>query len=180
MKAIASADHVKNPYTKRMLSNVIGKDPLHVLTSTPRRLARLVADLSEKQLRTPPGKRKWSIVQIIAHLADVELVLAFRIRMALAQSGSPLQPMDQDKWAVGLRYNNADLKRTLDLFRSVRKDHLRLLKSLKPHEWKRYGMHLERGRETVEHMARMYAGHDINHLKQIERIRKSLKTSNRK
>jgi len=173
MKPIASLRHIRNPYTRRMLSNVIGKDPLNVLASTPARLRRLVGRLNEKQLRTPLAKGKWSIIQIVTHLADVEVVLAFRIRIALAQSGSPLQAMDQDRWASGLHYDKANLKRKLDLFAAVRGDHIRLFRSLKTDEWKRYGMHQERGKETVEHIVRLYAGHDINHLKQIEMIRKS-------
>jgi len=94
--------------------------------------------------------------------------------MAIAQSGSRLQAYDQDKWADSLYYDKVDWEEKLNLFTSLRQSHLSLIKHLKPHEWHRYGIHEERGKETVERMVRMLAGHDINHLKQIETIRNSL------
>jgi len=174
-RKVTSVESIENPYTKRILSNVIGKDPLLVLSQTPARLKRLTRGLSRAQLRKPPAEGKWSIIQIVTHLADVELVLAFRLRMALAQSGSPLQAVDQDKWAGGLRYEQADLKNKIDLFTTVRKDHLAMYRTLTPEQWERYGMHEERGKESVEHMVQLYAGHDINHLQQIEHIIQLLK-----
>jgi uncharacterized damage-inducible protein DinB len=175
MKTVHSLHDITNPYTKRMLSNIIGKDPMKVLTRTPKRLRKLVKGLKKKQLRYQPAAGKWSIAQIINHLADGEFVLAWRLRMALAQSGSPLQAMDQDKWASGLKYEKADVDEQIDLFTTVRRRHLAIWKSLSDEQWQRFGMHEERGKETVERIAQHYAGHDVNHLNQIEAIRKSFK-----
>lgn len=180
MKNISSVDDITNPYVKRILTNVIGKDPMKVLSSTSKRLRKLVKGLKKKQLRYQPAAGKWSITQIINHMADSELVLAFRLRMALSQSGSPLQAMDQDKWAAGLNYEKADVDEQIDLFSTVRKQHLAIWNSLSEEDWQKYGMHEERGKETVERITQHYAGHDINHLNQIEAIRKVFKKKKKK
>ena len=175
MKKVRSVTGIKDVYSKRILTNVIGKDPVKVLAATPRRLKNLVNGLSDRQIRKSPAKGKWSIVQLVSHLSDAEVVLAFRLRMAVAQSGSFLQAMDEQKWAKGLNYQNANVKKKLELFATMRKDHLALLKSLASTKWRRYGRHEERGKETVERMAQLYAGHDVNHLRQIEMIKRSLR-----
>ena len=172
MKPLKSVGKIRNPYSKRILKNVIDKDPMKVLAATPNRLLRLVRGLTEKQLRKPPSPGKWSISQLVCHLSDAEVVFAFRLRMAVAQSGCPLQAMDEQKWAAGLGYQRADVRRKIQLFAAMRRDHLTLLRSLRRGDWERYGMHQERGKETIERMAQMYAGHDINHVRQIEQIRK--------
>lgn len=175
MNRVQSVDGITNEYVKRILTNVIGKDPLKVLSQTPKRLRKLVKGLKKKQLRHQPALGKWSITQIVTHLADTEIVLAFRLRMALSQSGSPLQAMDQDKWADGLHYQNADADEQLEVFTTLRRNHLALWESLSDEDWQKFGMHEERGKETVERITHHYAGHDINHLRQIEAIRASFK-----
>jgi uncharacterized damage-inducible protein DinB len=176
MQPLRTVDGIQNPYTKRILTNVIGKDAMKVLASTPQRLPRLVKGLTAKQLRQAPVPGKWSIAQIVCHLSDTEAVFAFRLRMVVAQSGCPIQAMDEQKWASGLGYERANVGAKVQLFTAMRKDHLTLLKSLKEGDFERFGMHEERGKETIERMVQMYAGHDINHLGQIELIRKQLPT----
>ncbi len=175
MKIVTGVDDIADAYVRRMVSNVIGKDPLKVLAQTPKRLRKLIKGLKKKQLRIQPAPGKWSIAQIVTHLADTEIVLAFRLRMVLAQSGTPLQAMDQDKWAAGLKYVEADVDEQLGLFTTLRRNHLALWKSLSDEDWQKYGMHEERGKETVERITHHFAGHDINHLNQIEAIRSLLK-----
>ena len=174
MKPLKSVGRIRNPYSKRILKNVIDKDPMKVLAATPNRLLRLVRGLTEKQLRKPPSPGKWSISQLVCHLSDAEVVFAFRLRMTVAQSGSPLQAMDEQKWAAGLGYERANVGSKVQLFTAMRKDHLTLLKSFKRGDFERFGMHEERGKETIERMVQMYAGHDVNHLGQIEMIRKQV------
>jgi hypothetical protein len=177
VRPIRSVKRIKDPYSKRILSNVINKNPVNVLAATPVKLRRLLQGLSDKQLRSPLKRGKWSITQIVNHLADAELVLGFRLRVAIAESGSPLQAFDEQKWASRLRYDKADGKRKLALFLVLRDDNLAMLRSLPKKFRTRYGMHEERGKETVERMAQMYAGHDVNHLRQIGLIRRSLTTN---
>jgi hypothetical protein len=165
---------VKNAYSKRILGNLIGEDPLRVYEQTPRALSRLTRGLSKKQLDTPPAKGKWSITQLVTHLCDAELVMGFRLRMAIAQPGSPLLAYDQNKWAGRLHYMEMDVRKQLLLFASLRSSHINLLKLLSKAELRRYGIHAERGRESVERMIQMLAGHDINHLIQVRRQRRKL------
>lgn len=174
MNIVTSVDDINDAYVKRIVSNVIGKDPLKVLARTPKRLRKLVKGLKKKQLRHAPAPGKWSITQIVAHLADTEVVLAWRLRMVLAQSGSPLQAMDQDAWARELHYDDADVEEQLALFTALRRHHLAIWNSLRDDDWQKFGMHEERGKETVERIVQHYAGHDINHLNQMEAIRQSL------
>lgn len=180
MNPVTSVEDITNPYVKRIISNVIGKDSLAVLAGTPKRLRKLVKGLKKRQVRYKPAPEKWSIAEIVTHLADCEIVLGFRLRMMLAQSGSPIQAMDQDKWAAGFWYASADVDDQVELFSVLRKQHVRMWKKLAAADWEKYGMHEERGKETVERVTHHFAGHDINHLEQIEAIRKTLKKRNKK
>lgn len=173
MNIVTNVDPIADAYVKRMVSNVLGMDPLEVLRKTPKRLSKLVKGLKKKQLHTSPAPGKWSIAQIVTHLADTEIVLAFRLRMVLAQPGTPLQAMDQNKWAAGLRYDQADVDEQIELFCALRRNHLAIWDSLTDEDWQKFGIHEERGKETVERITQHFAGHDINHLKQIDAIRNS-------
>jgi hypothetical protein len=113
---------------------------------------------------------RWSIAQIVAHLADAEIVGAYRIRMILAAPGTPLQAFDQTEWARTQHYENRDARASLALFTRVRAAQLQLLRGLTDEELDRSGMHAERGKESIRHLVALYAGHDLNHLAQIERL----------
>jgi hypothetical protein len=174
MRTLATLRGIRNPYARRILSLVLGKDPVKILEATPGRLRTLTRGLTRRELLLPPSRGKWSIAQLVCHLSDAEVVLAWRLRMAIAQNGCRLQAMDERKWARHLGYHTLDLASKLRAFRGMRLDHLRTMKSLTPSEWKRYGLHEERGKETVARLAQMAAGHELNHLAQIERIRNIL------
>jgi hypothetical protein len=172
IKPLKSAEHVTNEYAKRILSNVIGKDSIKVLSETPSTLKKLVKGLSKEQLHKKPAKNKWSIVEIIGHLSDTELILGFRIRLSLSENGSPLQPIEQDNWVKNHKHNSRDVNATFDAFTALRKYHVAFFSSLTKNELSRFGIHQERGKETVEFMIRLVSGHDLNHLVQIEALRK--------
>jgi DinB family protein len=157
-------------YRHRILGYVKGKQPLAVQAATADTLDRLVNGLSTVELRMRPAPDKWSVSEIIAHLADGEIVGAFRLRFILGSPGAPVVTYDQDKWVTSGHYDKRDPQKSVELFRVLREANLSLLESLQPEQWKRYGMHSERGQESIEHMVRMFAGHDINHLRQIENI----------
>jgi uncharacterized damage-inducible protein DinB len=160
-------------YTKRILGYSEGKNALAVQSATAKKLASLTKGLTKSQLRRKPAPGKWSIAQILAHLADAELVLAWRLRQVLGANGTTIQPFDQDVWSDIFQYENADPKTSLELFRSVRAANLALLKRVPKNLWTNYGMHQERGKETVTHIVQMIAGHDLNHLRQVEEIARS-------
>jgi DinB family protein len=157
-------------YTRRILDNVEGKEPLSVQQSTAKQIAKLMKPLNRRQLSQRPEPGKWSIAEIVAHLADAELVGGWRMRQMLACNGVPVQAFDQDAWATTFDYAHRDPKQSLETFRVLRENNLALLKSVPKPLWDNYGMHQERGKETVTHIVRMFAGHDVNHLKQIKKI----------
>ena len=160
-------------YIQRILGFVEGKDPLQVQSETPKKLAKLIKPLSRKQLSTRPEPGKWSIAEILAHLADGEIVDAWRLRLVISQNGVPIQAFDQDVWAETFDYPRRDPKVSLETFRVLREENLRMLKALPKNLWENHGVHSERGKETVAHIVRMYAGHDLNHLAQVEKIAKA-------
>jgi hypothetical protein len=160
-------------YTGRILGYLEGKKPMEILAATPRQIARLVKGVSRKKLSVRTAPDAWSVTEILAHLADSELVYGFRIRLILAASGTPIQGTDQDAWAKTLDYARHDPALSLEAFRITRERLVGLLKSLPRESWSSYGMHSERGRETVTRVVEMLAGHDVNHMKQIgERLSK--------
>ncbi len=159
-------------YIQRVLGYLEGKKPLEILAATPRQIARLVTGVSKKKLAQRPAPDKWSVTELLAHLADSELVQGFRIRLILGAPGTPIQGFDQDAWAKVGEYAKQDPAVSLEAFRVTRERTVRLLKSLPRSAWDSYGMHSERGKETVTRVTEMMAGHDINHLKQIKAILK--------
>jgi tryptophan 2,3-dioxygenase len=157
-------------YTARMLGNAAGQEPLKVQAATPKKVERLVARASAAKLRKRPAPGKWSVAEIVAHLADVEIVVGWRVRSILGAPGTPIEAFDQDAWVEAGHYANRNPRASVAQLRAVREANLALYRSLTPEQWKLYGMHSERGQETVEHIVRMIAGHDLNHMQQIERI----------
>jgi len=162
-------------YIHRILSFLEGKDPLKVQAATPARISRLVRNSSPARLRKRPAPGKWSVAEILAHLADTEVVVAYRLRAILGAPGSPIPAFNQDDWATAMEYSKQNPKDSINSFRAVRELNLRLLKRIRAEQWKEFGMHAERGRETVERLVHLIAGHDLNHLAQIEAIVKPAK-----
>ena len=157
-------------YIQRILAQLGGKDPLKVQASTAAKLGRLVQRASAAKLRKRPAPGKWSAAEILAHLADSEIVTGWRMRQILGAPGTPIQSFDQNAWAVAGHYEKRDARKSLEQFRVAREANLALLKSLSAEQWKHYGLHAERGIETIEHIIHLHAGHDLNHLSQVERI----------
>lgn len=158
-------------YIDRIVSNVGSDDPWTVLESSARRLRDLVKGRSDAELSRQSAPGRWSARAIVAHLADCEVVMGWRLRSILAANGSPLQPFDQNRWAEAFSYEQAPLADSLDIFEVNRRGNLRLLQSARaagPAALEQYGMHAERGKESVAHLIRLCAGHDLNHIRQIE------------
>lgn len=167
-------------YIQRILSHVEGQDAIKMQRATAAQLKKLIQGLTPKQLKWQPAPGKWSIAEIVAHLADTEIVASWRMRSVLGSNGTAIQPFDQDAWASVFQYGQRDPKQSLEVFRVLRENNLAMLKALPPERWDSYGMHAERGKETIAHLARMFAGHDRNHILQIENISKQLKSAPQK
>jgi hypothetical protein len=157
-------------YTKRILGNVGDRDPWAQLAETPKRLRALTSGVGAKALAYSPAPDRWSSAQILAHLADAEIVAAWRLRSVLARDGVELQAFDQNTWASAFHYEQADPAESLALFEALRASNLSLLRRVDRTLHQNVGLHQERGKESVTHIVRMYAGHDVNHLGQIERL----------
>jgi DinB family protein len=164
-------------YTTRIMSNLTGQEPLKIQAATPRKIERLITDAPAAMLRKRPAPDKWSVAEIVAHLADAEIVISWRVRAILGAPGTPIQAFDQDAWVEAGHYAKRNPRQSLAQLRALREANLALYKSLSPEQWQQYGMHSERGQESIEHIVRMLAGHDVNHLHQIERILALKKTT---
>jgi hypothetical protein len=161
-------------YTAAILNLLGDRDPMSVLPETPAAILRAFAGMTVAQVAQPEAPGKWSIRQVVQHLADSELVWGYRLRMVLAQVRPPLTGFDQDQWAARLHYDEADVGTALEEFGVLRRANLRLLARASPDDITRVGVHAARGEESVGHMLRMYAGHDLLHLAQLARIRRAV------
>ena len=161
-------------YIERILGFLGADDPWTVLSTTSSRLAALIAGRTTEELARTSDPGTWSVVQILAHLADSEIVAGWRVRSIIAADGVPLQPFDQNAWADAGRYADTDPFESWRLFDINRHALLALLRRVDPSRHAHHGTHAERGRESIAHLVRLYAGHDRNHLAQIERLAAAL------
>jgi uncharacterized damage-inducible protein DinB len=153
-----------NPYALHLE----GRDPFAVIAETPQQLAQLVRTADASALDRAPATGKWSIRQVLIHLADCELVFAFRLRQAVAEPQHTIQPFDQDRWA---EHSDAyDALTALETFTAARRWNILFLSSLTQAAFSKPVTHPERGTMTLQTIVETMAGHDINHRKQIERV----------
>jgi uncharacterized damage-inducible protein DinB len=153
-----------NPYAPQLGE----RDPLDVTRATPARLLHLANALNSEKLNQSPAPGKWSVRDILAHLADCEIVFAYRLRQALAEDHHVIQPFDQDKFAA--TYSNYDARAALAVFSAVRQWNLAWIAGLDPSALAKPLNHPERGDMTVQVVLETMAGHDLNHIQQIEAI----------
>jgi hypothetical protein len=157
-------------YLLRIRQHASGKDPLEAQAQTAIILAELVGNVSDKRLRERPSPEKWSVGEILAHLAEDEIATAWRYRQMVEHSGIELAGFDQDLWAKIGNYGGRVPQESLALFKLLRGANLEFLRGLSAEQWNCIGIHAERGRITVMELAAHMAGHDANHLEQIRRI----------
>jgi hypothetical protein len=165
-----SAAAAASAYVRALLDLVGSRDPLAVMEELVPWLRARLTDVPEPALRRPERPGKWSVIEVVQHLADAELVMGFRIRMVLASDRPPLQGYDQDQWVNQLRYCEAPLETALHQLAGVREGNLALVHRISPSQLERIGLHSERGEESVALMLRLMAGHDLVHRRQVERI----------
>jgi hypothetical protein len=153
-----------NPYASFLAKS----DPITVIESTPGILAGIVGSLDSDILNREPAPGKWSIRDILCHLADTEIAFGFRLRQSLAEPHHVIQPFDQERWAAP--YPNLTAHDALDAFSASRKWNVRLIRSLAKDAFSRELVHPERGSMTFQTLVETMGGHDLNHLSQIERL----------
>lgn len=155
----------------RALLDILGpRDPLQVMGELLPWLAKRIHDLPEDALRQPEAAGKWSVIEVVQHLADSDLVAGYRIRMVLSQDRPALQGYDQDQWASEFHYRDVSVGQAVDQLRGLRNANLHLWRSLSPAQLERVGLHSERGPESAGFLLRLMGAHDLVHRRQIDRI----------
>jgi hypothetical protein len=157
-------------YVRALLDLLGSRDPLEVMGELLPWLKSRLRDLPESALRRPEAPGKWSVLEVVQHLADSDLVAGYRIRMVVAEDRPPLQGYDQDRWASEFHYDQVALPAAIDQLRALRTANLRLWSSLTPAQLEREGIHSERGPESAGHILRLMGAHDLVHRRQIDRI----------
>lgn len=144
-------------------------DPLASLRRTPVALAGLLRGRPRRVLSRRPSRKEWAVNEVVTHLADAEIALAFRIRKVASERNPALSPWDQEAWAEGLGYRKADVKAALAAFTSFRRANLAVMERLSSAQRRRWGVHPEYGRLTINQMVEHIAEHDLDHMNQIKR-----------
>jgi len=156
----------ENPYAEYLGD----QEPLKVLSLTARKIESILEDLGSVRVNQPPAPGKWSACEIVCHLADCELVFAYRLRQTLSEDHHVIQPFDQEKWAT--TYAGYETREALTTFHAVRNWNLALLRSVGSEAQAKPVTHPERGTMTFQNIVETMGGHDINHLLQLEAMAK--------
>ncbi|HVN92197.1 MAG TPA: DinB family protein [Terracidiphilus sp.] len=153
-----------NPYE----SFLDGRPVIAILGTTADEISKALEAMGAEKASQPRAPGKWSAAEIICHLADCEIVFAFRLRQTLAEDGPTIQPFDQDNWAGW--YRNVPAAEALEAFRAIRNWNLAMLDAAPPGATARTMTHPERGTMTFQNVLETMAGHDLNHLGQLRKI----------
>lgn len=155
---------VLNPYA----THLGGREPVDVIAATPARLRQLTTAIGPARIATPRAAGKWSPRDILCHLADCEIVFAFRLRQTLAEDNPVIQAFDQDRWAAPYAKQSAD--DALAAFSALRMWNVSLVNGLPAEGRERRMRHPERGEMTFQTVLETMGGHDLNHLAQLEAV----------
>ena len=155
-------------YRERILGLLGDRNPLEALEANSKRVETVARRLGDAGLSRSYGPGKWTGKQILAHLADAEVGIGFRVRQILSEDNHRIQPWDEGSWAR--RYDHVDVESALGSYRALREWNLALFRGLSPGDLDREAFHPERGPEKLGIVIRLLAGHDLNHLAQLERL----------
>ena len=166
----AGGEQSASRYVRAVLELLGDRDPLDVLFETVEWCRQQVSRLTEEQLGRPEAEGKWSAAGVLQHLADAEVVWSYRLRRMLSEERPHLRGWDQDLWAERLGYDAADPDEALAVLAALRRSNLTLLSAASPEDLQRTAIDRVRGEETLGQMLRLYAGHDLAHMRQLDRI----------
>lgn len=173
-----NATAAASAYVRALLDLLGPRDSLVVMRELLPWLGERLRGVEEAALRRPEAPGKWSVVEVIQHLADSDLVAGYRIRMVLTEDRPQLLGYDQDRWASEFHYRAVSLDQALSQLRGLRTANLHLWGGLSPSQLERVGLHSERGAESVGFLLRLMAAHDLVHRRQIDRILATVQRSN--
>jgi len=173
------ADPVKEfqAYRDELLALLDDRDPLDVLAHTPSKLEARLAGIEEKTLQARPREGAWSVKEVLGHLGDSEWVYGYRVRMMLSHDAPEIAGYDQDVMVLGMGHNERPLSMLLEELRRLRGLNLDLYLRSRGEAWERYGVHSERGNESIGLSLRLLAGHDLLHVDQIDRTLAAVSTA---
>lgn len=161
-------------YVTSRLALVDGQDTVALLEAAPERVASVLEGVTEDEARQPEAPGAWSILQVLRHLADSEIVYGYRLRLIAGSDRPEIVGYDQETWADVLEYHRGTVADALEDYASARRGTIRFLRSLSDEAWDRVGVHNERGEESIRRIVALLAAHDIGHEQQIERVRAAL------
>ncbi len=163
-----AVDPVQNPqaYQKMLIDLVGDDDPAEVQRATSASLRHVIVDAGDL-LRTRPAEGEWSVIEVLGHMLDGEIISSARYRWVIVENQPPLIGYDQDLWVDAQGYNDADPMKVLETFDALRSANLALWRRSTPEQRARDGMHSERGPESFDLMFRLIAGHSRFHLNQM-------------
>lgn len=151
-----------------MLENVFA-----ILSSTPEKLKRELQDLSLAEMKARPAPGKWSVREILAHLADVERHgMRERVEAIVTEDGPVFEPFEQEKRAIDLHYDRIDARKSLASLTAQRRTNLKWLRKLRPAQLRRVGIHRAVGDVSALDFLHEWAFHDLGHLKQIMEVKR--------
>ena len=155
-------------YRERLLGLLGERNSVESMEASAARIEAVARRLGDAGLSRSYGPGKWTGKQVLAHLADAEMAIGFRVRQVLSEERHHIQGFDEGAWAR--RYADVDAERALAAFQGLRRWNLALLRGLGPEDLAREAVHPERGPETLDTIVRLLAGHDLNHLAQLESL----------
>lgn len=123
---MANQTQTLNPYARYLRQ----EDPLSVISSTPQRLEQLIRSKSDEKLQAKPSPKKWSVRDILCHLADTEIVFAYRLRQTVAEPHHIIQPYDQDASAAA--YPHRSSREALHTLSAIRHWNVLFIRSVVP------------------------------------------------
>ena len=166
----AAAAATASAYTRALLDLLGSRDPVDVLSELMPWIAERIRKVDQRVLRVPEAPGKWSVIEVLQHLADSDLVFAFRLRMMLTEDKPALQAYDQDAWTRTFKYREVPLEVAMNQLEGLRAANVHVLRQLSPGQLERVGLHSERGPESAAFLLRLMAGHDLVHRRQVDRI----------
>ncbi|MFF2887243.1 DinB family protein [Paenibacillus sp. NPDC057967] len=141
---------------------------------THEQLSKAIGGLAEEQLKWKAAPESWSVTEVIAHLVDHSIVIAFRLREILSDSTVRLPAFSQDAWVAGQRANDGNVHESLKLFQSLLEYNSGIFNRLTPEDWEKTGVNAKGDTVALPLIVKSFIAHVQNHLGQLERIKSAL------
>lgn len=146
-------------------------DILSKLKESEKAVVALFRGVSSDAVRRRPAPEKWSMLEILCHLRDVEFLFVERYAKMANHDRPQLRMINQDELATKLRYNEDDPAIALREFQGLRAQTLLVLSALAQQGWERVGLHPKRGEFSIAAHAVMHVAHDVNHVERLRALR---------